>query len=181
MRESMSTFYHENDYRDYLQHYGVQGMKWGVRKAGAYDAAYYRAKYNNKKVKAFKDLKEGNISKGKFVGKRAGQMAGHYMLDPWKQVARGIGRDVRGWYRLLTGNTYRKTNEQEYKPAEERAMSQISDKGQQHKIRNMVQENLSNKTAVSFGSNGVVNIQDYDAIIDQLDRIALKDIEKLNR
>lgn len=28
----MGTFYSNNDYRNYLMHYGVKGMKWGVRK-----------------------------------------------------------------------------------------------------------------------------------------------------
>lgn len=27
----MNTFYPENDYRNYLAHYGVKGMKWGIR------------------------------------------------------------------------------------------------------------------------------------------------------
>lgn len=26
-----NTFYPANDYRSYLAHYGVKGMKWGVR------------------------------------------------------------------------------------------------------------------------------------------------------
>lgn len=28
----MGTFYSNNDYRNYLMHYGVKGMKWGVRR-----------------------------------------------------------------------------------------------------------------------------------------------------
>lgn len=28
----MGTFYAPNDYRNYIAHYGVKGMKWGVRK-----------------------------------------------------------------------------------------------------------------------------------------------------
>lgn len=27
------TFYPANDYRNYLAHFGVKGMKWGVRKS----------------------------------------------------------------------------------------------------------------------------------------------------
>lgn len=31
----MGTFYAPNDYRNYIAHYGVKGMKWGVRKQRA--------------------------------------------------------------------------------------------------------------------------------------------------
>lgn len=31
----MGTFYAPNDYRNYIAHYGVKGMKWGVRKQKA--------------------------------------------------------------------------------------------------------------------------------------------------
>lgn len=36
-----------NDYRDYLQHHGVKGMKWGVRKK--YEKSAIRREYDNKK------------------------------------------------------------------------------------------------------------------------------------
>ena len=178
----MSTFYNSpNDYRNCLKHYGVRGMKWGVRKASAYDNIYYRQRYNNKKKQAFKDLKEGKISGSKFVAKRAGNIAGHYGLDPWKVTGRSIGRNVRGWYRLLTGATYRKSNDQEFNPAKERAMTQISDKGTQKVLNRMVQESLSNNFAVGGGNSAVTNIPDYNSIIDYLDNITMKDIERINK
>lgn len=178
----MGTFYDSpNDYRNYLAHYGVKGMHWGVRKADAYDHVYYRQKYNNKKIQAFKDRKSKKISGAKFVGKRIGNMAGHYLLDPWKIAGRDIGRNVRGWYRLLTGKTYRKTNEQEFTPAQNRAMSQISNKKDRDTIKKMVQESLSN-TTISVSSNGAVyNLPDYNAIMDYLDNVTLSEIDKINK
>lgn len=35
--------YPENDYRDYLEHHGVHGMHWGVRKAAWYPIAAFKA------------------------------------------------------------------------------------------------------------------------------------------
>lgn len=178
----MSTFYDSpNDYRDYLKHYGVKGMHWGVRKAAAYDSLYYRAKYNNKKVQAFKDLKEGKTSAIGHKVKRAGHMVGHYGIDPWKKIGRIIGRDVRGWYRLLTGKTYRKTNEQEYRPAAERALNEIKDPTAKEKLPGMVQESISNNTAFAASNGTVLNRADFDAMIDYLDNVSLKEIERLNK
>lgn len=37
------TFYPDNDYRNYLMHFGVKGMKWGVRRYRNYDGAYTQA------------------------------------------------------------------------------------------------------------------------------------------
>lgn len=39
----MSTFYPENDYRNYLQHHGVKGMHWGVRKDDYRRSSEYKA------------------------------------------------------------------------------------------------------------------------------------------
>lgn len=179
----IATFYDSpNDYRNYLCHYGVKGMHWGVRKADAYDNVYYRARYNNKKVQSFKDMKEGKISKGKHIGNRVKGMAGHYALDPFKIAGRDIGRSVRGWYRILTGKTFRKNNSQEYNPARDRAMGQIKNNSDKKEIDKLVQESLSNNKVVYNPSNGTyTSYADYDAIIDYLDSIALKDIEKLNK
>jgi len=54
--------YPENDYRDYLEHHGVTGMHWGVRKAAwypisAFKAAKARAGEKIKSIKANHDKK----------------------------------------------------------------------------------------------------------------------------
>lgn len=38
-----NTFYAPNDYRNYLEHFGVKGMKWGVRRYRDYDGSYTQA------------------------------------------------------------------------------------------------------------------------------------------
>lgn len=38
-----STFYAPNDYRHYIEHFGVKGMKWGVRRYRDYDGSYTQA------------------------------------------------------------------------------------------------------------------------------------------
>lgn len=175
----MSTFYPENDYRSYLAHYGVRGMKWGVRKANAYDSIYYRSKYNNKRVKAYKDLTSGKLTKGQYATKRAGQMVNRYVGDPFRELGRGFGRNVRGWYRLLSGGTFRRTNEKEYMPNRERAYTEIKDNKLKRTLDGMVQGSLANNTAVA-GSNGTItNIHDITDIADLLDRVQLKDIERI--
>ena len=39
----MSTFYATNDYRSYLAHHGIRGMKWGVRRFQNADGSYTSA------------------------------------------------------------------------------------------------------------------------------------------
>lgn len=39
----MGTFYSENDYRNYLEHHGIRGMKWGVRRFQNADGSYTSA------------------------------------------------------------------------------------------------------------------------------------------
>ena len=71
-----NTFYAPNDYRSYLEHFGVKGMKWGVRRYRNYDGSYTQAgikRYNvterryddmaAKAKQAKSDYKSGKITK----------------------------------------------------------------------------------------------------------------------
>ena len=80
----MSTFYPENDYRSYLAHHGVKGMKWGVRKAqekknrkmrkhGITSEEYDRIKEDNKKT--MKPVRKIMTGMGALSGLGAAQAA----------------------------------------------------------------------------------------------------------
>ena len=172
----MNTFYDDqNDLENYLEHYGVKGMRWGHRKADVYDDLYYRAKYNNKKVKTYADLKRKKISRGKYAVKRLGQIAGRGILDPYKLGFRSVGRDIRGGYRLVTGKTFRKTNDHEYSANRNALFNEIKDKKTMAKINYLVNQTI-NDNSIDNEGNPIVNM---DALYDVLDRAQLKEIEKI--
>ena len=58
----MGTFYSQNDYRNYLEHFGVKGMKWGVRRYqnanGSYTSAG-RKRYGVGNGQPYKAVKGG--------------------------------------------------------------------------------------------------------------------------
>ena len=54
----MSTFYPENDYRTYLAHHGVKGMKWGVR----HDDYRRSEKYKSDAKQRYKIGREATIA-----------------------------------------------------------------------------------------------------------------------
>lgn len=71
-----NTFYAPNDYRSYLEHFGIKGMKWGVRRYRNYDGSYTQAglkrynvterRYDDMAAKAKQakaDYKAGKITK----------------------------------------------------------------------------------------------------------------------
>ena len=54
----MSTFYSNNDYRDYLSHHGIKNQRWGVKHGPPYpldDKESRRIKNRHKDVNYFKD------------------------------------------------------------------------------------------------------------------------------
>lgn len=55
-----NTFYAPNDYRSYLMHHGVKGMKWGVRRntnANAKKGFWQRRKENFQNLQRYNELK----------------------------------------------------------------------------------------------------------------------------
>jgi hypothetical protein len=60
----MGTFYSQNDYRNYLEHFGVKGMKWGVRRYqnanGSYTSAG-RKRYGVGDGQPYRAVKGGGV------------------------------------------------------------------------------------------------------------------------
>lgn len=100
-----------------LYHYGVPGMKWGVRKdKSSYKSTSIRsalAKRSNDKVdKSFKDWKENAKKRDDAIeiGKKANAAKRAYEVDPKNKESRSAYRQAAKEYKkALSGNTtYRK-------------------------------------------------------------------------
>lgn len=60
----MSTFYSKNDYRGYLEHHGILGQKWGIRRFQNKDGSYTAAgkkRYGDDSVGAKEEPKRGRL------------------------------------------------------------------------------------------------------------------------
>ena len=83
-----NTFYPINDYRSYLAHHGVKGMKWGVRKQ-RYEARR-KAKY----------MKKYGISSKQYDSVREKSLQRHLKGTKVRNVVRGVKAGVGGAYGL---------------------------------------------------------------------------------
>ena len=86
-----NTFYSQNDYRNYLAHYGVPGMKWGVRKDRSKSLGYATRIAMKAKVKE-RRLTRDVTSAVKAAG---GSMHGlEHRLKTLKSIRRKIDTDA---------------------------------------------------------------------------------------
>ncbi len=85
------TFYPDNDYRDFLAHYGVKGMKWGVRKKRSKSDSYAA------RISKQAHLKEPHITRDVSSAIRAagGRMYGlEHKLKTYSSIRRKIDTDA---------------------------------------------------------------------------------------
>lgn len=79
----MSTFYSKNDYRGYLEHHGILGMKWGIRRFQNKDGSYTSAgkqRYGGDGVKSVKGGLHRLAAKGYEHDARTADRAGNKRL-----------------------------------------------------------------------------------------------------
>lgn len=85
------TFYPLNDFRSYLEHYGVKGMKWGVRKDRSKSAKYAAS------ISRTASVKEPRISRDVInaIRRSGGQMYGlEHRLKTYSSIKRKIDTDA---------------------------------------------------------------------------------------
>lgn len=86
-----NTFYPDNDYRDFLAHYGVKGMKWGIRKKRSKSDGYAA------RISKQAHLKEPRITRDVSSAIRAagGSMYGlEHKLKTYSSIRRKIDTDA---------------------------------------------------------------------------------------
>jgi len=89
----MGTFYSNNDYRNYLAHFGVKGMKWGVRKERA-----KRSRYRNRRGQL---NRRGR--KEQAIYSRAANSA-NKKADEWDAIYADSVKSHKQWLRRLHEN-----------------------------------------------------------------------------
>ena len=187
-----NTFYAPNDYRNYLEHHGIRGMKWGVRRFQNADGSYTSAgkgRYGVGDGESYKGVKSVRGIEGKIksaVG-NAGRKISGSDLTPEQKAARNakikkVALAVAGTAAVAAGSY---ASHKYYKSTMTEAMSMMNDARKRavdsylDKIGEAYDhQRFTSKMVDSFERGGLLNTppgQNWLAA-DQANRKAVSDI-----
>lgn len=110
---SSAVYYGNNDYRDYLAHHGVKGMKWGKHLFGRITGSYYKDKAADYNTQAKTYLHMGNQSGFAMASERAGKYSKKYYNSIGQRSVRAVkaaGGAVRDYAKQVIGTARQKLN-----------------------------------------------------------------------
>lgn len=192
-----NTFYAPNDYRNYLEHHGIKGMKWGVRRFQNADGSYTSAgkgRYGIGDGQSYTGVKStrGIGEKIKNAAGNAGRKISGADLTPEQKAARNakikkVALAVAGTAAVAAG-TY--AAHKYYKSTMAEAMSMMND-ARKHAVDSYVdkigeaydRQRFTSKMVDSFERAGQLNTPPGQSWLaaDQANRKAVNDIVEQHR